>query len=244
MDFYWVRQAARMPAQIMLEGLISVVIPALNEERSLRKTIENVRTEENVEVIVADGGSSDGTVALAQELGAKVVQSSNGRGTCLNAGAAVAKGPLILFLHADTLLPPNYGTHIRLSMANTENIVGAFQFRVDKRICGIAVIEFFTNLRSTLLSLPYGDQALFVRRSDFERMGGYMDCKMMEDYEFVCRASTMGRIDIVNAPVLISARRWEKLGVFRTTLTNQVVVLAFKLGVSPDTIFRWYYGSV
>lgn len=219
--------------------LLSVVIPALQEEGALPRTLERLRGVPGVEVVVADGGSSDRTGEIAREFGARVVACRRGRGRQLNAGAAFASGETLLFLHADALLPEGFVEQVTAVLA-TGAIAGAFRLRIENAGLGLRAVAWGANARSRFLQLPYGDQGLFLRTSDFLRVGGFPQWPLMEDYEFCRRLKRLGRIALAPGEITVSNRRWKQLGVLRTTLLNQVCVAGFRAGVSPERLARWY----
>ncbi|MBW4543598.1 MAG: TIGR04283 family arsenosugar biosynthesis glycosyltransferase [Symplocastrum torsivum CPER-KK1] len=219
---------------------ISIIIPVLNEANTINAVLARILGASNVEVIVVDGGSQDETVALAQSVGVKVIAVTSGRASQMNAGAAVATGSILLFLHADTHLPPAFDTLVRQVLQNTGAIAGAFELRIDAELWGIRVIEKMVNWRSRFLSLPYGDQAIFLQASIFKEIGGFLNLPIMEDFELMRCLKRYGKIAIVPAPVLTSGRRWQKLGVVRTTLINQLIIIGYFLGVPPAKLARWY----
>jgi rSAM/selenodomain-associated transferase 2 len=221
-------------------GRISVIIPMLNESATVAKALESVRHASDVEVIVVDGGSSDGAVSVAAGLGARVLSSPPGRARQMNAGARAAMGEWLLFLHADTQLPKGFDADLRQVMAADDTVAGAFSFRIDGQGFGLRLVEAVTNLRSRRGQLPYGDQAIFLKTGLFREMGGYPKIPIMEDFELVRRLRRRGKIAIASSAVLTSARRWKRIGVWKTTLINWVVVVAYLLGVSPGRIARWY----
>jgi rSAM/selenodomain-associated transferase 2/rSAM/selenodomain-associated transferase 1 len=220
-------------------GRISIIIPTWNEADNITHTLQQLGNISDVEIIVADGGSTDNTVELAQTAGAHVINCNAGRGKQMNAGAALASGEVLLFLHADTQLPDDFSEHIWRAM-NSENTGGAFRLRIDAQGWMLRVIEFGANLRSRWLHLPYGDQAIFVRASAFFQMNGFQQWPLMEDFDFCRRLKQIGKMTITPVAVTTSARRWKRLGVLRTTLTNFACVIAFHCGVSPATLARWY----
>jgi rSAM/selenodomain-associated transferase 2/rSAM/selenodomain-associated transferase 1 len=222
------------------EERISIIIPALNESSNLRETLERIQNARDTEIIVVDGGSSDNTVEIAESYDARVIVTLAGRAKQMNAGAAAAAGDVLLFLHADTHLPDRFDEYVRRILASPENAGGAFRFSVDASTRGLRLIERLANWRSKALQLPYGDQALFIRASLFREMGGFPDVPIMEDFAFVRRLRKRGRIEIAPVPVITSARRWLRLGVWRTTLINQGVIAAYYAGVPLKTIARWY----
>jgi rSAM/selenodomain-associated transferase 2 len=232
----------------MKAAKISIVIPVLNEAATIQETLTRIQNASDVEVIVVDGGSQDETVAIAKHLrktfapffGMKVISAAAGRANQMNAGAAVATGDILVFLHADTCLPPEFDFLLPLALQDAATIAGAFELRINAQLRGLRLIERMVNVRSRFLSMPYGDQAIFLKASVFHEMGGFPNLPIMEDFELMRRLKRHGRIAIISAPVLTSGRRWQKLGVVKTTLINQVVIVAYLLGVSPTQIVRWY----
>lgn len=225
-----------------MAGRISIIIPTLNEAGNIAATIEHICNRPNVEVIVADGGSNDQTAELALAAGAMVVHCNPGRGKQMNAGAALASGEVLLFLHADTRLPEDFADHVWQTLREG-NSGGAFRLCIGAKGWMRRLVESGANLRSRWLQLPYGDQAIFVHASDFFRLNGFQHWPLMEDYDFCYRLRKTGRIALVPASVTTSARRWQRLGVLRTTLTNLACVVAFRLGVSPVALAKWYRGK-
>ncbi|MGK7931050.1 MAG: TIGR04283 family arsenosugar biosynthesis glycosyltransferase [Microcystaceae cyanobacterium] len=220
---------------------MSVIIPTLNEATTLKATLQGVLQDKNVEVWVIDGGSGDKTIELAHQCGVNALISPNkGKAAQMNYGATLATGEILLFLHADTLLPPNYGDKIREMVQYSSIIAGSFQFRFKDPTFSLKIIEKTVNWRSHWLSLPYGDQGLFLKANTFQGMGGFKNMAIMEDFELIQRLKKQGKIGIIPSPVIISDRRWRKLGVFRTTLVNQMIVLGYYLGVSPEQLVKWY----
>lgn len=222
-------------------GLLSVVIPTLNEADQLEATLSPILHRPNCEIIIADGGSTDGTVDLARKLGCRVIAANRGRGRQMNAGAALARGEHLLFLHADTQLPGNFHEEIH-AIFNTGAIAGAFRLRIDQTGWGLRLVEWGTNLRAKYLQRPYGDQGLFLRSEDFFRLEGFKNWPLMEDFELCRRLRRHGRIRIASTAVRTSARRWTKLGVCRTTLINQLCLAGFRLGITPERLASWYSG--
>jgi rSAM/selenodomain-associated transferase 2/rSAM/selenodomain-associated transferase 1 len=221
------------------KGLLSIVIPTLNEVGQLEATLGPIVQHPHCEVIIADGGSTDGTMDLARKLGCRVVTANRGRGRQMNAGAALCRGESLLFLHADTRLPTTFFEEIHSTLKNGA-IAGAFRFQIDQPGWGLRCVEWGTNLRCRLLQLPYGDQGLFLRTSDFFRLGGFQNWPLMEDFELCQRLRCHGRIRLTPSASNTSARRWKKLGLWRTTLINQLCIAGFRLGVSPERLACWY----
>ncbi len=221
--------------------LLSVIIPTLNEEKTLPETLQNVvQYGENIEVIVVDGGSEDDTLSVAKAHNVKVFQSGPGRGRQLNMGASFAQGDILLFLHADTRLPKEYYSLVCLTMAREEIAAGAFRLAIDSPQKIMQYVAWGANFRSSVFQLPYGDQGVFIRKSLFQELGGYPDLPIMEDFSFIRQAKRKGCIQTVDAAVITSARRWQKFGVVRTTVLNQVLILGFLLGLSPKFLAKLY----
>lgn len=212
---------------------ISIIIPVLNEAEHLEKTLSGLIAQPGVEVIVVDGGSVDGTVDIAGKAGIKVLKTPPGRGRQMNVGAKVATGSILLFLHGDTLLPAGFERYVRNVLAETGVVAGAFRLAIDSPAKKLRVVERFTNLRANLLQLPYGDQAIFLQAARFWSVGGFQDIPLMEDFALVRTLRRQGRIKILPHAVVTSARRWQRLGVMRTTCIHQIIILGYLLGVSP-----------
>jgi rSAM/selenodomain-associated transferase 2 len=220
---------------------ISIIIPTLNEEKMVGATLGKIGA--GVEIIVVDGGSSDRTVIMAREWGAKVVISAEkGRAKQMNLGATIARGDILLFLHGDTLLPEDYRERILESFQLPEVIAGAFELAIEGEEKSLRFVERMVKWRSIWFSLPYGDQGIFLKASTFCDMGGFPDLLIMEDFEFVQRLKRRGKIRIIPRVVVTSGRRWRKLGVWQTTLLNQIIILGYYLGISPQILARLYRG--
>lgn len=218
---------------------ISVIIPTLNEENNISALAANL-SRDDCERIIVDGGSSDGTVARAEELGFSVLQSSPGRGAQLNLGAEKASRSILLFLHADTRLPHNFAEAITRGAARENFLVGAFHLAIEDSTPLLHFIAACTNLRSRLFRLPYGDQALFIRKEHFHSLGMFPETPIMEDYMFIKKAQKKGGILLLPEKATTSARRWQRLGVLRTTLINQLVLLGFFFRISPKRLALLY----
>lgn len=220
---------------------ISIIIPALNEAHNLPRSLQALQTISLVEVVVVDGGSWDDTISVAQSYGAKVICSPvAGRAHQMNLGAAVAQGPILLFLHADTCLPDRFADLVRQASTQPNVVAGAFELAIDGHLTGLRWVEWGVNLRSRLCQMPYGDQAIFMSADTFRDIGGFPALPIMEDFALMRRLKQRGRIAIVPATVLTSSRRWQKLNVCRTTLINQIIILSYLLGVSPTRLAVWY----
>ncbi|BFM41150.1 TIGR04283 family arsenosugar biosynthesis glycosyltransferase [Synechocystis sp. LKSZ1] len=220
---------------------ISIIIPVLNEAAILHHFLARFPFRDDREVILVDGGSQDQTLALAQAFPINVVPSPQpGRGHQLNYGASLAQAEILLFLHLDTVLPIDFQDQIVETLGRPGVIAGAFRFRVDLPGLTYRCLEQLVNWRSQAWNLPYGDQGLFVRARTFRALGGFAALPIMEDYEWVQRAKARGRIGLAQRAILTSGRRWQKLGLLRTTLINQVMILGYHAGIDPTRLAQWY----
>ncbi len=219
---------------------ISVLIPALNEAENIAATLESVQRGNPHELIVVDGGSTDDTTRLASSSGALVLPSKPGRARQMNAGAARATGNLLLFVHADTILPPNWARVVAETLARPWVVAGAFGFQIAAEFPGRRFLEWGTNWRSRRRQMPYGDQAVFLRQATFEEEGGFANLPIMEDYEFMRRLRRRGRILTVPERAITSGRRWKRLGVVRATVRNKLMIAGYHLGVSPHKLAEFY----
>ena len=223
--------------------MISVIIPALNEEDNIRRCIEGILKEGcDCEVIVADGGSTDKTVEFAKSYpDVSFVQSQRGRGMQMNMGASAATGDILLFLHADTILESGWAAAILSVLEGTSISGGAFTFSIRSLLWKYRLVEAWVRLRCEIFSLPYGDQAIFVRKSTFGLIGGYKSIPIMEDVDFIGRLKKQGTIVILNKKAITSERRWSKRGLIKTAALNQLIMLLYKFGVNPNRLARIYY---
>jgi uncharacterized protein len=229
----------------VISSLISVVIPTLNEAARIERCLEQFRHQAGAwELIVADGGSTDGTERLAACAGAQLVHGHSGRGPQQNAGAAVARGEVLLFLHADAILPN--GAHQRIFdvLQETEILWGAFRvFHEAERWKGSwrRKLLRFADLRSRYTKRPYGDQGIFVRRVVFSQSGGFSDQPLMEELALTRRLHRLGRFAQVPSEIRVSGRRFEA-SPLRAFLCMNSFPLLLRLGVSPSTL-AWLYGN-
>ncbi|MBI3810165.1 MAG: TIGR04283 family arsenosugar biosynthesis glycosyltransferase [Nitrospirae bacterium] len=221
---------------------ISVIIPTLHEEKTLPGTLARLRHPAFSEVLVVDGGSRDRTladVALANPL-TRIMNAPTGRARQMNAGAAVSKGELLLFLHADTLLPTTAAQDITRAMADTRIAGGRFDARLVPDRGLLWVVGRMMSWRSRLTGIATGDQAIFVRRKVFEDLGGFPDIPIMEDIAFSLRLKQAGQVAALHSCVMTSGRRWERHGAIRTIVLMWWLRLLFYLGVSPARLTRMY----
>jgi len=219
---------------------LSVVIPTLNEERRLPACLAALAQQGGaIEIIVADGGSTDRTRELARRVpNVRLVEGPTGRGAQMNAGARAATGAYLWFLHADCLPPAGGASAIRRCLADERTTVGAFRFALDSHRWRYRVVEAGVRLRCRLLHLPYGDQGLFLRRTTFERLGGFRDEPLFEDLHLVRAARRIGRVAIVPLALPTSVRRCVRDGVVLTTVRNQLLLLGERFGVAEVTLRR------
>ena len=218
---------------------LSVIVPTLNEERTLPKALASIPF--GAEVIVADGQSADRTREVAAQLDARVVIGEPGRGAQMNLGAKRASGETLLFLHADCVLDTDADKAIEEALSDGRVVGGSFRLRIRPAGLGLAVVSLGSNLRARFLMLPYGDQALFVRRAIFEEVGGYREIPIMEDVDLVRRLRKRGQLRHLDASVTTTPRHWEGLGPVLTTLLNWVAVAAFTLGAPPSRLASFYH---
>ena len=217
---------------------LAIVVPTLDEEEALRRNLP-AALEVADEVIVSDGGSRDGTTEVARKLGARVVTGPPGRGGQLSRGAAAATADILLFLHADTTLPPDAAEKVRRAVANGAP-GGAFLVRFDVDRPAQRLGAWLINRRTRLIRLPLGDQAQFATREAFAKLGGYKDWPILEDLDFALRLRRLGGMALIADPVTTGARRFVEQGTVRTVATNWLIWLLFLLGVSPQRLARLY----
>ena len=216
---------------------LTVIVPALNEAAGIERCLGAAAPlrARGHEVVVVDGGSTDATAHLAAPLADRVIAAPRGRAAQMNAGAAAAAGDALLFLHADTLLPPDADRAVLAALA--ERSWGRFDVAIDSDDPRLAVIAFFINRRSRLTGIATGDQAIFVRRDAFP---GFAPIALMEDVAFSREMKRVSPPACLAARVVTSARRWERRGVARTVLLMWRLRLAYWRGADPDELARRY----
>jgi len=220
---------------------ISVIIPAINEQMEIAAAVQSAITAGAHEVVVADGGSSDDTVKAAEDVGALIVMASPGRALQQNAGATQCDGDVLLFLHADCRLPEAAADNVAAALATSGGRVGGFfRQRIDHSGRIYRWIESGNRQRASRLGWAYGDQAIFVRRTVFEEIGGFPEIAIMEDLFLMKRLKQCGSLVCVDEPIVVSARRWEERGTLRQTFRNWAMLIAANLGVSPRVLARFY----
>jgi len=223
---------------------ISVVVPVYHESARINDLLAHLAAldgDGTIERIVVDGSPEMDTLAVIDDPGVIAVRSPKGRARQMNVGAEAASGDVLLFLHADTKLPLDAFTSILGALENPAVVGGAFHVRFEPERFVLKAFGFIDNWRCKLTRVPYGDQAIFVRRAYFERNGGFRHIPIMEDVELMRRIKRLGDpIRIIDAKVTSSARRWEREGLFYCTARNCILVGLFWLGVSPHTLKRFY----
>lgn len=219
---------------------ISVILPVLNEEAGLSETLQALRRLAPDEIVVVDGGSVDRTRDIAEREGALLVRSPAGRARQMNQGAGSASGEIVLFLHADTRLPPTALTDIRSALADDRCPGGRFDVALDGEGAIFKLIGALISLRSRWTKVATGDQAIFARRSVFEEIGGFPDIPIMEDIAFSRALKKKGRVACLRSRVVTSARRWEAEGIWMTIFKMWLLRLLFLAGVSPSRLKRFY----
>ncbi len=199
--------------------------------------------DELPEIIVIDGGSTDRTAQEILARGVRFIRSEPGRGQQQHRGAEKAGSETLLFLHCDTVLPETFFEDIHCTLRRKNVAAGAFRLRIKGGAFGFRLIEAGIQVRSKIFSLPYGDQALFMRRETYFTAKGFPQQPIMEDVALVHRLKKLGRIVLTQAHVTTSARRWQQHGLVKTTLINQLMLLGRAVGISPQQLTRFYYAK-
>jgi len=221
----------------------TVIVPVLNEVRGIDARLTELMSglRQRWKIVVCDGGSTDGTVEILSQFPVTVVVSEPGRARQMNAGAALAEGPVLLFLHADTVLPTDFAEKMQ-AFLQSECHWGRFDVTLDQPSWYYKTISWFINTRSALTGVCTGDQTLFMRLEFFQNLDGFAELPLMEDVEWSLRARKVQWPYRIRTPVITSARKWVEHGVVRTVLLMWWLRLAFRLGVNPHRLHRWYYG--
>eukprot|EP00756_Hemistasia_phaeocysticola_P058178 Hpha_TRINITY_DN347_c0_g1::TRINITY_DN347_c0_g1_i1::g.112763::m.112763 len=263
------RRAGRAPSvtvasSSLADGQISVVVMAKNEEKGIVQFFETlaqrVSRPDLLEVVFVDNGSTDGTLATAQASASglpfplRITKATGGRGAALDAGVAVAQGSILMVLHADCVPPQGFDELVRAGLDKPGALATAFLFGINRTqlpapLPGMSIMEVTINIRSKSLQLPFGDQGIALRKDKLVALGGYggAEYPLMEDFQLVQKlrnehAMGLGNIVIIDQPVLCSPRRWVRLGVWRVNLVNQLVMLWYRRGATPQQLFDFYYG--
>ena len=226
--------------RIPLNASISVIIPTKNEEVHIGETVSALGIHDGVEVIVVDGFSTDDTPRKAKEAGASVFFAPPPRSRQLNRAATASRGDILFFLHADTTPPEDFPELIRETLTRPNVTAASFSLGIRGNGWKFRWVERNATRRSIRKVLPYGDQGICVGRELFFDTGGFCEIPIMDDYEFIRRIGGFGSVITLPQKVLTSPRRWENLGLVKTTIINQIIILAYRLGVSPQILARWY----
>lgn len=223
----------------------SIIIPVLHEADRINQMIDHIHSRnhgKNYEIIVVDGAPEKDTLsAIHIRPDVKTIASEKGRAKQMNAGASVARGDILVFLHADTLLPERALESIDSALRDGKYIGGAFDLGIDSDKTIFKIISFMASLRARLTQIPYGDQAIFIRREYFDKVNGYPDIPLMEDVALMRRLKREGyKISILPDRVITSSRRWKREGVLYTTLRNWIISMLYILGVPVEKLKRFY----
>lgn len=221
---------------------LSIVVPLLNEAARIPALLTQLQAfrQRGCEVILVDGGSQDATVALVQPSGLTLLHAPRGRARQMNTGAAWATGDVLLFLHADTTLPADADLRIQEALQSPEQVWGRFDVRIEGRSWLLPVVAWFINWRSRWTGIATGDQALFVRRRDFEAVGGFADQPLMEDVELSTQLRRRAWPVCLRQAVITSGRRWDTHGPGRTILLMWRLRFAYWRGVPAQDLARLY----
>ncbi len=223
---------------------LSIIVPVLDEEAQIAATLHTLAPlrDRGVEVIVADGGSRDRTVALASPLADRVIAAARGRAVQMNAGANAARGRILVFLHADTLPPERTDELITRGLAESGRAWGRFDIRLAGTHPLLRIVGATMNLRSRLTGIATGDQCLFMTREAYLACGGFPEIALMEDIAMSVRLKRLSRPICLRAKAATSTRRWEKQGVLRTVIDMWLTRLSYFFGADPSVLARRYYG--
>ena len=224
---------------------ISVIIPTYNEENYLSRCIESIRAQNHpVEIIVSDGGSEDGTLAIAQRFSVNVIAvGKKNLGKQLNTAAAKAKGETLLFLHADSLLTADIFEQIETSLRQAENIGGAFKMKLTGKRSFYRILEAGGDLYCRLTKTYFGDRGIFIRTSVFKQLGGFKELPIMADVEFSRRMTGIGKTAFLPGPLITSSRKFDDEGILQVLYKIFWALLAYRLGYPPEKIRVKYYGK-
>lgn len=219
---------------------ISIIIPVYNEQCNIPATL-NFLENCGCEIIIVDGHPEDTTIKTIKNSTAALIHSGKGRGVQMNTGAKIASGDIFLFLHADTILPSDFLSLIDNTFLDKSVFAGAFDLGIDSPELKFRIIEKISSIRSRITKIPYGDQCIFIKKCEFERVGGFKNIPIMEDADLMMRLKKSGRkIKIIDKKVKTSPRRWKKEGTFYTTIRNWSIMTLFLLGIPAQKLARWY----
>ena len=222
----------------------SIIIPVLHEADIITALLDSLRQlewDEPFEIIVVDGSTTQDTLQMIADTDVLKYACPQGRGRQMNEGAAHATGDFLVFLHADTFLPPNALSLIQSTLENKRYVGGAFTLQIQSQISFLRAIAAYSTLRSQISRAPYGDQVIFLRKAYFEAIGGYADIPLMEDVELMRRIKKKkGQIIILPTPVITSDRRWHQEGVLYTLLRDNIIIILYLCGVPAEKLIRFY----
>ena len=219
---------------------VSIIVPTLNEELVLEKTLTQFQQLSPHELIVSDGGSDDGTRNIAGRFSHRVITGSAGRALQMNVGADEATGDILLFLHADSRIEPESYRKMLQCMQNPKWIGGAFTLCIESGKWSLKLIALLANIRSKYFGLAYGDQGFFVRKEVFKDMNGFSPLPICEDLDFYYRLRKKGPVILLKEKAHTSPRRWIKEGILFTTARNTLIAVLFGLGFPPHILTKWY----
>ena len=219
---------------------ISIIIPTLNEARCLSETLLKIQQLSPHELIISDGGSYDDTLKIAAKFTQHLIKGPAGRAIQMNAGAQIATGDLLLFLHADSHIKLASYKKMLYTMKKLEVIGGAFSLLIVSDRRALQIINQLANLRSKYLGRAYGDQAFFVKKNVFQKMKGFTEFPICEDLDFYKRLKILGPVALLKEEVLTSPRRWINEGIWFTTIRNIIIATLFELGFPPRILTKWY----
>ncbi len=224
--------------------MVSIIVPVLHEEVGINSAISRLRALDEgrgSEIIVVDGDPAGGTISAITDAGVRMLSAEKGRARQMNRGAGIARGAVLLFLHADTLLPPDALSLIRDAMSDGRIVAGAFDLGIDTRRRIFRITEKYVFFRTRLTRVPFGDQAIFIRKDYFDRIGGFREIPLMEDVELMKRIRKEGgRIRIIPVKVRTSPRRYDREGIIYGMIRNLLLQILYGLGVSPERLAKWY----
>jgi len=222
----------------------SIIIPVLHESELINtqlETLKHIATDESFEIIVVDGSPTQDTLRVISDRNVKIYSSPKGRGCQMNEGAAHATGDILVFVHADTLLPHKTLFFIQIALENKRYVGGAFSHQFQVQTPYFRMLSALSTLRSQITRAPYGDQVHFLRKTYFDAIGGYKDMPLMEDVELMRRIKKKkDQIIILPNHVITSARRWKQEGLFYTSLRDIIIIFLYWLGIPAEKLARFY----
>lgn len=218
---------------------LSIILPTFNESATIASTIASLREQDPAEIVVVDGGSTDATIAQARDAD-RIFQAPRGRAFQMNEGARQSQGDLLLFLHADCTLQPGALSAIEKTLQRPTVIAGCFSMRVQAAGFGFRAVDGCATARVRLTGIAYGDQGLFLRRTDFERLGGFPAVPFLEDVLFCQKLARQGRVVVLPQKIFVSPRRWRKVGLIHQSLRNWTLTALGLMGVAPERLAQYY----